>query len=188
MRKPFPLGRRAAIFLAILVFGNALILAAQLAGLRINTTASMPLGLYRIRPRGGEPLERGMLVAICPSENALAVAVPRRYLHPGPCDGDVEPLLKRIAAVGGDRVDVSDAGVIVNGEYLPNSGRVARDCARRPLPRIPAGRYIIAKGELWLYAPVGRSWDSRYFGPEPAANVLGLATPLIIVGEGRACT
>jgi conjugative transfer signal peptidase TraF len=128
-----------------------------------------------------------MLVAICPSQRVLAVARPRGYLLPGTCPGNVEPLLKHIAAVAGDTVEVSDRGVAVDGQSLPNSGRLARDCEARPLPRIAAGRYAIAKGEVWLYAPVGHSWDSRYFGPEPAANVVGFATPVLIFGEGSPC-
>lgn len=187
MKGRLRIGRRLILGLGVLVLLDLAILAAQAVGLRINETASMPLGLYRVRPQGSEPLERGTLVAICPSDVVLAVALPRGYLRPGSCRGNVEPLLKRIAAVAHDRVDVSDGAVAVNGRALPNSGRRARDCADRPLPRIPAGRYLISPGTIWLYAPVARSWDSRYFGPEPAANVVGIATPVLIVGQGRPC-
>jgi type IV secretory pathway protease TraF len=41
---------------------------------------------------------------------------------------------------------------------------------------------------VWLYAPVPRSWDSRYFGPQRAADIIGTATPILIVGNGTACS
>jgi conjugative transfer signal peptidase TraF len=186
MKRTRSIGRRAALVLGILALANVAILAAQAAGLRINMTASMPQGIYLVRHQGSEKPQRGSLVVICPSANVLAVAIPRQYLRPGPCPGNVEPLLKRVAAVPGDTVAVSDAGVAVNGRSLPNSLRVARDCQGRSLPRIPDGRYTLAQGSLWLYAPVTRSYDSRYFGPQPSANVVGLATPVLIVGQAAA--
>jgi conjugative transfer signal peptidase TraF len=186
MRRTRSIPWRAALFLGILALVNVGILVAQATGLRINTTASMPQGIYLIRPPGSQNFQRGSLVVICPSANVLAVAVPREYLRPGPCPGSVEPLLKKVAAVSGDVVAVSDAGIVVNGRSLPNSQRVARDCQGRSLSRIPDGRYTLARGSLWLYAPVTRSYDSRYFGPQPSANVVGLATPVLIVGHAPA--
>jgi conjugative transfer signal peptidase TraF len=179
---------RSALFVLIgLVALNLTILAANAAGLRINTTASMPLGVYRVTPYHSGPITRDTLVTVCPSEAVLAVALPRRYLGPGACPGNVEPLLKHVAAIGGDRVDVSDHAVSVNGQALPRSGRLRNDCDGRPLPRIPAGRYALPAGNIWLYAPVARSWDSRYFGALAASHVIGIATPVLIVGEGQAC-
>jgi type IV secretory pathway protease TraF len=38
----------------------------------------------------------------------------------------------------------------------------------------------LAPGEVWLHSPYeARSWDSRYFGPVPARNVLYAAKPVI---------
>lgn len=187
MKRVRSISRRAALFLGLLVLGNVAFLAAQAAGLRINTTASMPQGIYLIRHGAAMP-QRGNLVVICPSASVLVVAIPRQYLRPGPCPGNVEPLLKEVAAVPGDTVGVSDAGVVVNGRSLPNSLRVAGDCRGRSLPRIASGRYRLGRGSLWLYAPVTRSYDSRYFGPQPTANVVGLATPVLIFGHaGASC-
>lgn len=182
------IGRAGALVLAVVVLIDAAMMGAHYSGLRVNTTPSMPMGLYRVRPAGSGKLERGTIVAICPSRAALAIAIPRGYLMPGHCPGNVEPLLKHVVAVAGDRVQVSDAGIIVNGDPLPNSIRLKKDCQGRALPRIPAGRYTIAKGDVWLYAPVKRSWDSRYFGPAPAANVVGLATPILTISREATCT
>lgn len=181
------IGRGGTLVLAIAALAAVMMAGAHALGLRLNTTPSMPIGIYRVVLPGTAQLERGTIVAICPSERALAVAIPRGYLMPGHCAGNVEPLLKHVAAVTGDRVEVSDAGVVVNGSPLPDSVRLHSDCAGRSLPRIPAGQYVIPKGEVWLYAPVTRSWDSRYFGPTPASNVVGLATPILTFDRAAGC-
>jgi conjugative transfer signal peptidase TraF len=182
------LARPVAFGLAVLAAVNLVLVAAYAAGLRINTTASMPEGLYRLHRFTAGAIARGTVVAICPSPNVVAIAAPRHYFEPGPCPGNVEPLLKHIAGVAGDTVDVTNRAVSINGRPLPNSGRLARDCAGRPLAHIAAGRYTLARSMVWLYAPVPRSWDSRYFGPQRAADIIGTATPILIVGNGTACS
>ena len=179
--------RRLALAGAALLMAAGLIVAlTRTLGLWINATASMPEGIYRLTRLDGAPLARGTVVAICPPPAVLAVALPRHYLEPGSCPGQVEPLLKHVAAVAGDRVDVSEHAISVNGTPLPDSGRFARDCGGRPLPRIPPGRYTIAPHTVWVYAPVGRSWDSRYYGALPDTGILGTAQPFLIFGIGNA--
>jgi conjugative transfer signal peptidase TraF len=193
---PATVTRRVRRLRRLALAGAALLIAAGLTfavtralGLWINATASMPEGIYRLTRFDGTPLARGTVVAICPSAAVLAVAIPRHYLEPGSCPGHVEPLLKHVAAVAGDRVDVAEHAISVNGTPLANSGRFARDCGGRPLPRIRAGRYTIAPHTVWVYAPVGRSWDSRYYGALPESGILGTAQPFLIFGLGNAdCT
>jgi type IV secretory pathway protease TraF len=38
-------------------------------------------------------------------------------------------------------------------------------------------------GEIWLYAPHPRSFDSRVFGPVPLGSVRGVLTPLWTAGQ-----
>lgn len=180
------LRRRIALILTAFVLAGCALVAARAAGLRINATASMPEGVYRLSAYDRRTLARDTIVAICPSADVRAVAAARHYFEPGPCPGNVEPLLKHVAAVTGDHIEVTQRGVSVNGRLLPNSARLPRDCAGRPLARIPAGRYTIAPDSVWLYAPVARSWDSRYFGPQSAAAIVGIAKPLLIVGTPNA--
>jgi conjugative transfer signal peptidase TraF len=182
------LGRPVAYGLASLAALNLALIAAHAGGLRINTTASMPTGLYRLQRSETGAIARGTVVAICPSPKVVAIAAARHYFEPGQCPGNVEPLLKHIAGMGGDTVEVTDRAVSVNGRPLPYSARLARDCAGRPLQHVRPGRYVLAPGMVWLYAPVARSWDSRYFGPQRAADIIGLATPVLIVGSARACS
>jgi type IV secretory pathway protease TraF len=48
------------------------------------------------------------------------------------------------------------------------------DSAGRPLPHVAWGKRRVAAGQVWLFGfNDRRSWDSRYFGPVPLANVRG---------------
>jgi type IV secretory pathway protease TraF len=89
-------------------------------------------------------------------------------------------VLKRVAALPGDRVVVSPLGLTVDGRRLLHSSRRRRDTAGRPLPAVPQGEYRVAPGTLWIYSDhTNRSWDSRYFGPVPLAGVRSTAVQLL---------
>lgn len=149
----------------------------RLAGLRINTTASMPRGLYRVVE--GE-LRRGATVAACLPVEIARFGMERHYLGPGTCPGGAEPVVKRVAAVAGDVVEVTAEGVFVDHVVLPRSRPLAEDRGGRPLQRFAPGLHRLATAEVWLYSPhEARSWDSRYFGPVPATNVLHVVAPVL---------
>jgi type IV secretory pathway protease TraF len=87
--------------------------------------------------------------------------------------------LKFLAGLPSDVVEVSDGRTSLNGVPLPGSDRRRLDSAARLLPRLPAGRYTVPAGHLWLYSGLHpASWDSRYYGPVPASGLEGVATPL----------
>jgi conjugative transfer signal peptidase TraF len=157
-------------------------LMAYAAGFRVNTTPSMPLGVWRIEPHTAA-LHPGDVVTFCPPDTAVfRAATERGYVPRGGCASGVEPLLKPVVAVEGDVVTVTPDGVAVNGSPIPGSAPLVRDTAGRPLRPLPPGDYRLASGELWLlstYTP--RSWDSRYFGAVPAASIVGVARPVWLV-------
>ena len=159
----------------------AVLTAAHAAGLRMNLTASMPIGLWRIAP--AHTLARGEIVAVClPDGSALHLALQRSYIAAGSCPSGAEPLVKPVAAIGGDLAVISETGISVNGAIVPNSAPLAADEAGRPLQRMPAGSYRVASGEVWLLSSHDpRSFDSRYFGAVPIANVQGIACPLWVL-------
>ena len=152
----------------------SLVAAFWLLDLRLNTTASQPRGIYQLAP---PPAARGDLVVACVPAAARDRAA--RYLRPSPlrpCDG-LAPVMKTVAAVSGDFVDVTDEAVVVNGLALPGSAPLESDRAGRPLA--PAWRSgTLAAGQLWLVGRTPHSYDSRYFGPVDVADVHGVATPL----------
>jgi conjugative transfer signal peptidase TraF len=167
------------ISLLVPAFGGgalALALAAEWAGLRLNDSLSMPTGLY-VRTASES---RSSLVVFCPAEPFARLSVERGYRSRGNCPDGGEPLAKPVAARSGDTVDLSAAGIAVNGRLLQNTAPLATDTAGRPLSHWPFGRYVISAGSVWVassYSP--RSFDSRYFGPVNVSQVREHVRPLL---------
>jgi conjugative transfer signal peptidase TraF len=159
----------------------ATLAAGEATGLRINTTASMPRGLWRVQ--NGAKIGRGEIVTICPPDCADVHEGARRgYISTGNCPGGYEPLVKPIAAIPGDLVTVSPEGILVNGQPLPNTKQLIEDETGRPLHPVPAGSYRVTAGEVWLLSGHDpRSFDGRYFGAVPVANLIGIARPLWVL-------
>ena len=176
-------GRRAAVVILYLVTTVIGLDSLKETGIRVNITDSMPHGLYHLGTRL-RPVRRGDVVAVCLPLRAASVGRERGYLGPGICPGNVEPLLKFVAADGGDIVVASPKGVKVNGQILSESGRLQVDEVGRPLAYWSTTAHKLPAGEIWLYAPSNRSWDSRYWGPVPIANVLGFAD-LLLTNQDR---
>jgi conjugative transfer signal peptidase TraF len=127
------------------------------AGYRVNTTTSLPLGLWR---EEDGVIERGDYAVWLPSEHlGYRLAVERGYLEDG------MPMLKKVAALEGDVVsyDVEERCVTVNGLRVPFAAVLSADSAGRSLAatRFPAR---LKHGEAWLASENIRGFDSRYFG------------------------
>jgi conjugative transfer signal peptidase TraF len=156
----------------------AIVAGCRSAGLWINTTDSMPMGLWRQTP--DQAPRPGDVVLLClPATPATALAQARGYIQPGPCPTGQEILLKPIVAGAGDVVTVSSAAVSVNGRMIANSAPLHQDSRGRPLPAYPGGTYRVPAGEIWLVSPHNRrSFDSRYFGPVPASLIRSTVRPV----------
>ena len=136
-------------------------------GYRINMTASMPKGIYRVVP--GEPT-RGDIVAYClpPESKWTRLARERGYLGQGMCPSGLQPLLKILAAVGGDEVLIDSEGVTIKAADYERrwDGPMNRkvDSRGRALPKsdLKAGQVPMGLG-LLLAGHTG-SYDGRYFG------------------------
>lgn len=176
--------RRAVKLIAVVAVVVFAVVALQRANLRINLTGSMPIGIYLLSPLQPNGVKRGMLVAGCGPPRAAQIGRQRGYLGTGPCANDTELLLKFVVAISGDEVDVTRSGVTVNGCLLPRSRPAVRDRSGRRLPAWPRGRYLLGPERVWLYAPVDRSWDSRYWGPAAAADLLAEASPVFVALGG----
>jgi conjugative transfer signal peptidase TraF len=153
---------------------------AHAAGIRINHTPSLAVGLWRITPRDG-PLRRGQIVSFCPPDGAALREARRRfYIGFGSCPGGYEPMLKEVIAIAGDVVRLDAAGVAVNGRPLPRSRRLDTDAAGQPVLGIAHGTMTLAPDSFWAGAFAHpRSFDSRYFGPVPSGSIIGAAAPLL---------
>lgn len=161
--------KTALVALLVAVSGVVLIGISAIARAPLlvwNASASAPIGLYRVLP--GAP-RRGDLVLVYPPEGAAKLAAKRGYL---PAD---VPLIKRVVAMAGDRVCAFRGTIFVNG------GAVARqleaDSEGRPMPRWNECR-ALTDDEIFLILPPADSFDSRYFGPVPRAQIIGRLAPL----------
>lgn len=152
------------------------VVAATLATLTVpvsryavwNATASVPTGLYAIR--GKASLHVGERIAIEPPPKLRSLLAERHYLPTG------IPLLKRIAAVRGQRVCRFAHGITIDGQYVGASR--ARDRLGRLLP-VWSGCHVLRTGELFVMSPAAPdSFDGRYFGPLRLDTVIGRATPV----------
>jgi len=166
--------------LILMAGSGAIAFVANALELRINTTASMPIGLYREEP---PRLERGAWVVFCLPEEPARLGRERAYLRQGSCSDGSQELMKQIAAVPGDSVSLSRAGLVVNGHSIPGTALRAADRGRRTLLHAPFGERTITPGELWVLGLDHRvSWDSRYFGPVPLDHVRAAAIPILTFG------
>jgi len=115
----------------------AIVIAANAFDLRVNTTVSMPIGLYREVPR---QLERDAWVIFCLPKEPARLGRERGYLRRGSCPDGSQELVKEIAAVPGDCVALSRAGLTVNSHAVPGTAIQAVDRSGRALPHAPFGR------------------------------------------------
>ncbi len=151
--------------------------------IRVNATSSMPPGLYRLAPGS---LQRGDLVSLCLNKEPFtSMARKRGYLRAGFCPSGLQPLLKRIAGLPGDRLDVGPEGVAVDGRVQPGSRSLCLDRRGRPLPvSVSLEPGVIPEGFALLLSD-GRpgGFDSRYFGLVPLAS-LDRVRPLFTFNTG----
>lgn len=170
------LARRAPFLLSALGFVALVTTAGFLGGLRINTTPSEPLGIWRIA-RLDRPVELGDLLFICPPlSTEIKEARSRGYLRFGLCHGGIAPLIKTVAALPSQVVDIGEV-VRIDGKVLAHSRVLSTDGKHRQLKPYAGGK--VRAGEVYLHSDFSGSFDSRYFGPLPISNILGLAQEVI---------
>jgi conjugative transfer signal peptidase TraF len=142
-------------------------------GIRINGSASLPIGLYLVTAHTD-----AHLIEFCPTGSFAQLAIARGYRDTGSCSDGGAPLLKPVIARTGDIVEVSAAGLAVNGYLLPNTAPMKNDTKNRPLASWPSGRYTVAEDSVWVASSYNaRSFDSRYFGPVSLDSVRSYVRP-----------
>ena len=133
-----------------------------------NASASVPIGLYGLRPAKRFLVTE--LVAVQPPEPLATFLDFNGYLPLG------VPMLKRVLALPGQTVCRSGPAISVDdiavGEARDRDGR------GRPLPKWQGCR-VVGDGELFLMNwQSDDSLDGRYFGFLPASSVIGRAMPV----------
>jgi conjugative transfer signal peptidase TraF len=154
-----------------------LIAIAEAFGVLIsNTDSAAPAGVYRVV---GHDVTRGNLVAACLPIAISQEGLARNYLRTGGCAGDAEPVDKIVGAIPGDIVEIEPGWIAINSKRIAHSATASRDSVGRPLAHVAWGKRQVAAKEVWLFGfNDRRSWDSRYFGPVPIANLRGKLDPV----------
>ncbi|MCC8947806.1 S26 family signal peptidase [Bradyrhizobium sp. Arg62] len=133
-----------------------------------NASASVPIGLYSLRPTRRFHVTE--LVAVQPPEPLAAFLDLNGYLPVG------VPMLKRILALPGQTVCRS--GLMISVDDIALGDAQDRDARGRPLPKWQGCR-VVGDGELFLMNwQSSDSLDGRYFGFLPASAVIGRAIPV----------
>lgn len=132
-----------------------------------NASDSAPRGLYRVFP-GVAPGRGDMVVAWAP-EPWRSLAAERHYLPSN------VPLVKRVAAIAGDRACAIGPAILVDGRKVAT--RSARDGRGRAMPWWQGCR-TLAAGEYLLLMDAAASFDGRYFGISRQDQLIGKARQL----------
>lgn len=176
-----PMNRRVVGVCALLgttLFGAASSLFIA-AGARLNTTPSAPGGLWYVSD-APPSIRRGELVEVCPpAAPVVRLAADRGWIERGDCQAGTIPLLKAVAAVAGDRVQIAGGELArINGRQVPNTAALSG------IPAWPDGVYTVPAGAVWLFSSYSpNSFDSRYFGPVPVGLIRGEARPVLVAGS-----
>ncbi|HYC95367.1 MAG TPA: S26 family signal peptidase [Sphingomicrobium sp.] len=161
--------RRRRLKLTVLIGAAAVPLLASITWpppvlLLWNASASAPIGLYRVHREG--PPRRGDTVVAWTPAPARSLASRRRYLPAN------VPLVKRVAAAGGDRVCAGGKEVSINGRLV--AMRQQSDPAGRRMPWW-VGCRALQRNEYLLLMDSPASFDGRYFGLTRGSEILGIA-------------
>lgn len=133
-----------------------------------NASASVPIGLYRMQL---EPEPKvSDIVVVRPPEPLVGFLSDGGYLPRG------VPLLKHVAALGGQRVCRTGAAISIDGVMVGKA--LSHDRRGRPLP-VWQGCTVLAADQVFLFnADRPDSLDGRYFGPLSRTTIVGRAQPI----------
>ncbi|EQD71947.1 conjugal transfer protein TraF [mine drainage metagenome] len=159
---------------ALTVAPTAGLLVAKYYGwtLYINTTASMPEGIYLVRTRG-YTLRVHEPVVFRPPARIRALVYGQGWLKPG------APLIKHVGVLPGGRYCALDGALHARSwPRLP----IARQYAPgRPLPHIHGCHIVQPNAFLPLSDLIPNSFDGRYFGSVSDSSIIGTARPIFVL-------
>lgn len=170
------------VVLAVLIFVASLWM--RLNHIYVNTTPSLPLGLYK---KIDARIEKGAYVAFCPPNwDVFKMAQERGFIDAsdgtnGNCPSGHGLMLKQIKAMQGDLVSIDSSGVFVNSNKLPLSEPLSIDDRAQFMPQFRLPSRLLESSEILLMANIhARSFDARYFGLVDQKHIVARVKPWII--------
>ncbi|KAB1511995.1 conjugative transfer signal peptidase TraF [Photobacterium damselae] len=158
----------------------SLIFILYLLGYRYNHSTSYPKGIYQLTKQQIS-YEKGQLVLFCPPNNAtLQLALNRKYLEYGICNGGFEPVIKKVFGTPDDIISFTDGVINVNYHPIKNTTVLDHDSMGRYLPHL--ADFVVPSNSYFLLSDHKPkvSFDSRYYGSVPIDNIKGLVIPIYI--------
>jgi signal peptidase I len=146
--------------------------------LAASVTGLLPVRVMRVGSGSMAPaVQTGDLVVVVPPSGP----VQRRDVVAAPHPDTGVLLVKRVVAVGGDRVALEDGVLVVDGVAVcePSIDPARLDGVWFGPVTVPAGRLFLLGDDR------GESIDSRDFGPVPAAEVTGVVPARVWPSPGR---
>jgi conjugative transfer signal peptidase TraF len=146
------------------------------AGARINTSNSIPEGLYW---SSDVSIKKGYYVIFCPPKQKIFDEAMRRgYIDAGFCPGGYGYMMKKVLAINGDTISINHYGVQVNGYMLPYSKPISADALDRHLPYLNIAERLDNSELLLMTDQSPLSFDSRYFGPIAKSQIKAVIQPV----------
>ncbi|MCG6461793.1 conjugative transfer signal peptidase TraF [Vibrio parahaemolyticus] len=136
-----------------------------------------PSGIYQLMAKDSD-YAHGNLVLFCPPNNfVMRLGLLRGYTSAGICDGGFMPEIRKIMALQGDYVTL-DHEISINGHSLSQAAVKNEDAHHYALPHIHEFQLHESEYFMMLYDDSNDWFDSRYYGPVPSENIIGLIHPI----------
>ena len=157
-------GSIALVIMLAVIGTSAQILRPPIPRLLYNPSESAAVGWYHLRP-SEQPKRSDQVAAYAPLW-ARNLAQERGYL---PSD---YPLIKTVWAVAGEEFCYNNQSVSV--PKRPDIPILRQDVLGRDMPQV-SGCHVLKERQYLLMSPdVQTGFDSRYFGPVEADNIIGV--------------
>ena len=141
---------------------------ARHAGLYINMTASLPMGIYKVTLIDAQNAEIKV--------NDLVMIPPSEYEETGidSALNENRAMIKKAAALAGDVIDSDGQSIYINGSRLEYSNIYEKDKFNQTLPaqQYP---YRVPQNSVYITSEHPYGYDSRYFGPIDLKHIKGRA-------------
>lgn len=156
---------------AFIIGGATFLLVLWLSGPRvaINTSESLPIGIYFITQTSGKEVGKGDLVLFY-DEEINNKAAERKYIRAGQMIG------KRVAAVGGEKIRVGPKQTMVLGRKVSGNAPLSDSYGRTMQRFLYDG--VVPDGSVFLLGDTDNSYDSRYYGFVEISKIRGTLTPI----------